>query len=192
MNEVELNIINYYIPPSSSCPQGNKASPQDLLFSSKTITVGDANARRSLWSSSNQEDTQCSELSWKTEITLGSDHFPMKIELNKDTEVRASKRTFVKLSRADWDSFEQETEELFLSEEEPSEAHSGEKVFRKTLNTASPYINPSGRIPKVKPNIQPEASRLIKQRDETKINNQHSVMNAKIVFLYFKNRMENW
>ena len=238
MNEVELNIINYYIPPSSSCPQGYKASLQDLLSSSKTILVGDANAHSSLWHSSNQEDTRGSELaeeikdssfgvlntdhptrlprgdqpsspeismassdllldlSWKTEITLGSDHLPMKIELKRDTEVRAPKRTFVNLSRADWDTFKQETEELFLSEEEPSDTHSGEKVFRKILNTASAHNIPSGRIPKAKPNIPPAASRLIKQRDETRRNNPHSkdipTLNARIDFLISKQRMEKW
>ena len=35
------------------------------------------------------------DLTWKTEITLGSDHLPLKIELKRDTETRAPKRTFV-------------------------------------------------------------------------------------------------
>ena len=74
--------------------------------------------------------------------------------------------------------------------------HSGEKVFRKILNTASAHNIPSGRIPKAKPNIPPAASRLIKQRDETRRNNPHSedipTLNARIDFLISKQRMEKW
>ena len=195
MNEVELNIINYYIPPSSSCPQGYKASLQDLLSTDHPTRLPRGDQPSSPDISMASSDLLL-DLSWKTEITLGSDHLPMKIELKKDTEVRAPKRTFVNLSRADWDTFKQETEELFLSEEEPSDAHSGEKVFRKILNTASAHNIPSGRIPKAKPNIPPEASRLIKQRDETRRNNPHSedipTLNARIDFLISKQRMEKW
>ena len=54
--DLDINVINIYIPPQSSCPQNFQASISPLLDnSSNTIIIGDINAHDDLWSPGNND-----------------------------------------------------------------------------------------------------------------------------------------
>ena len=58
LGETNVNIINAYIPPSSSCDSNYTASISNLLKLEDSIIVGDFNAHHSLWHSKLQADTR--------------------------------------------------------------------------------------------------------------------------------------
>ena len=58
LGETNINIINTYIPPSSSCDSNYTASISNLLKLEDSIIVGDFNAHHSLWHSKLQADTR--------------------------------------------------------------------------------------------------------------------------------------
>ena len=58
LGETNVNIINTYIPPSSSCDSNYTASISSLLKLEDSIIVADFNAHHSLWHSILQADTR--------------------------------------------------------------------------------------------------------------------------------------
>ena len=75
-----INIINMYIPPASSCSQGYKANIETYIPIDDAIIVGDINAHDALWHSPLQ-DTRGTEIS----ETIGSSMLGV---LNQDTPTR--------------------------------------------------------------------------------------------------------
>ena len=52
----DVNIINLYIPPNSSCPPGYTASISNFLHMKDTLILGDLNAHDTLWHSQLSDD----------------------------------------------------------------------------------------------------------------------------------------
>ncbi len=113
---------------------------------------------------------------WSTQNALGSDHLPIIISLPNanNSPLQAPKRTFINLVKADWDKFQLQTESQFADIPLPTDVRSGEKTFRNIILASSKQHIPAGRYPQFRPNIPEDASRLMKQRDETRKNNPTS------------------
>ena len=106
---------------------------------------------------------------WSTLTTLNSDHLPILIQLGGaflTTFPEPPHRTFMNFRRANWDSFQEETEVAFALTEPPTTCGSGEKVFRRILTTAGKHHIPSGHVPFMIPGLSTTAKRLIEERDE--------------------------
>lgn len=58
----EISIVNIYIPPTSSCPSGYKASISHLLNLDNCILAGDLNAHHPLWDSNLTPDQRGEDL----------------------------------------------------------------------------------------------------------------------------------
>ncbi len=110
---------------------------------------------------------------WSTQKALSSDHLPIIVKLPKanNSPLQAPKRTFVNLAKADWNNFQLQTESQFADTPLPTDVRNNEKTFRNIILAASKQNIPAGRYPEFRPNIPEDASRLMKERDETRKNN---------------------
>lgn len=54
----EIQLVNVYIPPSSSCPSGYSASIEHLLRTNDSLLMGDLNAHHSSWHSAKSDDAR--------------------------------------------------------------------------------------------------------------------------------------
>ena len=77
----DITLVNYYIPPTSSCPSGFSPDFRQILCSGPALILGDANCHHDHWHSSGEEDTRGRNLA---EIIDVSD-FTI---LNEDTPTR--------------------------------------------------------------------------------------------------------
>ena len=75
---------------------------------------------------------------WNIESALGSDHRPITVSIGCEvTKLDNGGRKFINFRKADWDLFRESTEEIFKNATKPTNAHIGEKFFRKTLIKAA-------------------------------------------------------
>ena len=104
---------------------------------------------------------------WSTEVTLGSDHLPIIINIRLERPVlRHARRTFVNFRRARWADFSRYVEYRVNRLRPPSSAHKAERIFRKILLRATRRFIPCGRHRMDTPAIPTELRRLIRERDE--------------------------
>jgi len=106
-------------------------------------------------------------LNWHTLTTLNSDHLPILISF-PDPHKKQSKRpikTYFNFKKADWDLFTTESEIVFSSLPNPSSCQTGEKLFRKTILSASKRSIPAGFRKNFIPQTSVEVTSLILQRD---------------------------
>ena len=120
-------------------------------------------------------------LSWHTLPTLNSDHLPIFIS-NPNQNLNPSRpfKTFLNFQKANWDSFTNETENLFSNLPFPSSASINEHTFRQILLTASKHSVPAGFRKNHIPNFPPNVSPLIQERDTLR---QTDPTNPRIVLL---------
>ena len=110
--------------------------------------------------------------SWTVHSALNSDHLPIIITLNTKTQkVKAEDKTFVNVSKANWDGFSSFTEEIFARIPKHNNVIQSEKSFRNILNKAAKKYIPAGRIPNIIHEIPTEAANLIDKRDQMKAAN---------------------
>jgi len=109
---------------------------------------------------------------WTANTSLGSDHIPLHIKLSKTIKkTPAPKRTFINFKKADWQSFENYTEEIFETAPHNSNIHASEKFLRNIINNAAKKFTPRGRIPKIINAMPTETVRLIEERDQLRKTN---------------------
>ena len=107
-------------------------------------------------------------ITWKTEITLSSDHLPILISLTADYDFRKNNSkhfTYINFSKADWPGFKDYTEFYFSRARKIKNVHEGEKYFRKIVNEAASQFIPAGRIPQTYNALPTATARLIDERD---------------------------
>ena len=101
---------------------------------------------------------------WETITTMGSDHVPIIITMSSSINFR----------KANWESFQNQTEERFESLPEPTNIYTAEKTFRKIVQKAANQNIPAGRIIDTIPEIPSSAREKIERRDMIRTNNPES------------------
>ena len=234
----DTNIINVYIPPTSSCTAGFKPNITALLPDGDSLVLGDFNAHDPLWHSSIQ-DTRGADIAeeignsaygvinenqptrlpsngqatspdislastsimtsteWKTETSLGSDHLPIIIKIGTTIKPSFSDhRNFINFNKANWEKFNNITEEKFQSLPDPTDVHKAEKEFRKIINKAAKRTIPGGRIKEIIPEIPTSTADKIKERDNIRSTNPHSPdianLNREILHEISNHRQTKW
>jgi len=113
--------------------------------------------------------------SWKVDIALGSDHLPILTSLTstevKPERIEAPKRVFINFNKADWQGFQQFTEDQFSAVTPTGDPMKDEKTFRMIINKASKRFIPAGRIPLTFNAMPTEAVRMMEERDRLRENN---------------------
>ena len=104
-NNTSFRVINYYIPPTSSCPEGYSASTEPLLKTDNTLVLGDANAHDPLWHSP-LVDTRGNKLAGEIEFSdygVLNENTPTRIPSNNQpTSPDVSLASMSLLTSAEW------------------------------------------------------------------------------------------
>ena len=104
-NNTSFRVINYYIPPTSSCPEGYSASTEPLLKTDNILVLGDANAHDPLWYSS-LVDTRGNKLAGEIEFSdygVLNENTPTRIPSNNQpTSPDVSLASMSLLTSAEW------------------------------------------------------------------------------------------
>ncbi|KAM7363422.1 uncharacterized protein ACRADG_000333 [Cochliomyia hominivorax] len=109
---------------------------------------------------------------WQTVVSLGSDHLPIIVSLERPNDfIVSERRTYMNQKKADWRGFREFTDHRFGELPVPSNVRIAERKFRETINTAVARFVPSGRISVVRPHFPAEAARLADERDDTRNTN---------------------
>ena len=135
--------------------------------------------------------------SWKIDNSLSSDHLPIILSIS--AEIKKSNTpnfTYVNYNKADWNKFQEYTENIFSVAREVTDVFEAEKYFSKTIQEAAGKFIPAGRIPRTYNALPTEAARLIDERDNLKTNNPADiripVLNNNINKLIRDHRKEKW
>ncbi len=103
---------------------------------------------------------------------MKSDHLPIIISLTAELKKSNSKPyTYINFSNANWQGFQDLTENFFEKARPVTNIHKAEKHFRKTLQRAACKYIPAGRLPKTYNALPTDAAKLIEIRDEFRNNN---------------------
>ena len=134
---------------------------------------------------------------WETKTALGSDHLPIIITVN--TNIQPSKsdfRKYVNFKKANWDKFQDITENRFNRLPEPENVHKAEKKFRQIINQTSKKTIPGGRIKDVVPEIPTETANKMRERDDLRTSNPDSPdiqsLNREILHEINQHRKSKW
>ena len=103
-NNTSFRVINYYIPPTSSCPEGYSASIEPLLKTDNTLVLGDANAHDPLWHSP-LIDTRGNKLAGEIEFSdygVLNENTPTRLPSNQPTSPDVSLASMSLLTSAEW------------------------------------------------------------------------------------------
>ena len=112
---------------------------------------------------------------WTTHTSMGSDHLPIVIELSSSLHtIRSENRTYINFNKADWERFNNISEEQFNKQDPIINVHKAEKVFRKIINKTSKQCIPGGRIKDIIPEIPTDAARKIEIRNNLRNTNPES------------------
>ncbi|ESO07572.1 hypothetical protein HELRODRAFT_170118 [Helobdella robusta] len=96
-SDTDINIINIYIPPQSTCPTGFTASISKFLLIPNVVLLGDVNAHDPLWYSSLEdtrgealaseiENSGCSTLNLDTPTHLPASGQPSSPDISVDSD----------------------------------------------------------------------------------------------------------
>ena len=134
---------------------------------------------------------------WETRTNLGSDHLPIVIKLETDLKPTISEnRTFINFKKANWEEFQQTTEEEFSKIEAPTDIYKGEQIFRNIINKAAKTSIPAGRIKSIYPEIPTEAVNKMKERDQLRNEDPQSIriqdINKEIDKIINTHKREKW
>ena len=104
---------------------------------------------------------------WETVTSLGSDHLPIIITISTNIKPSYSEnRKYINFNKADWKTFQEETEKEFSNLNTPSNVHKAEVTFRSIINKVAKRTIPGGRIKETIPEIPTETLDKIYKRDE--------------------------
>jgi hypothetical protein len=113
-------------------------------------------------------------LQWTTKTDLNSDHLPIIIKYHiKNKPTHKSKTTFTNYKKADWTGFSNYIDENLTTNEitNISSLKSAIQHLTHTIQKAANIYIPKGHIKKYEPNLSPEITSLIKQRNALKRQN---------------------
>jgi hypothetical protein len=102
---------------------------------------------------------------WTADVALNSDHLPISISFLDDQAPPCSAKTYVNFKRTKWGLWTSETESKFANVPLPTNAATGEKVFRKILQDASKHHISAGFRKDFWPGMPREAVDLAEERD---------------------------
>ena len=109
---------------------------------------------------------------WETHTALSSDHLPITLSIESTIRPSFSKhRQFINFKKANWNLFQEITEDKFAKVKPPKSVEKGEKVFRKIVNKAAKKVIPKGRIKEISPPIPQEAKDKMQLRDRIRSEN---------------------
>ncbi|KAM7356297.1 uncharacterized protein ACRADG_002101 [Cochliomyia hominivorax] len=109
---------------------------------------------------------------WQTVVSLGSDHLPIIVSLERPNDfIVSERRTYMNQKKADWRGFREFTDRRFGELPVPSNVRIAERKFREIINAAVARFVPSGRISVVRPHFPAEAARLADERDDIRNTN---------------------
>ncbi|XP_073821612.1 uncharacterized protein [Musca autumnalis] len=112
------------------------------------------------------------DVTWQPVISLGSDHLPILISINRPPDfITSERRTFINHGKADWQGFREFTNQHFRELPSPSDVRVAERKFRDIITAAAARFIPAGRIPEIRPNFPAEATGLANERDELRRTN---------------------
>ncbi len=134
---------------------------------------------------------------WKLDTSLSSDHLPIIISISAELrKTNTPNYTYVNYNKADWDKFQEYTENIFSTAREVTDVFEAEKYFSKILQEAAGKYIPAGRIPRTYNALPTEAATLIDERDNIKRNNPGDdripELNKNINKLIRDHRKEKW
>lgn len=175
----QIDISNYGILNERNYPTRKTAACQ----SSPDLTLASAN--------------YLPVITWNTDTTLGSDHLPIILTLNRTiNKIRSEKKTYINFVKANWTEFERYTEQSFSETQIPNDVIIGEKTFRNILDRARKLHIPSGRILDVLPNFPSSAVKLADERDIIRAINpadpKISELNKDISKLVYEHKKTKW
>ena len=113
-----------------------------------------------------------SSSSWKTEISLNSDHLPIIIDIEANiTKKKSQDRVYINFAKANWAKFTEKTELIFSDAYITDDVHKDERFFRNTIQDVAAEFIPAGRIMHTINEIPTEALHDIEERDRIRRNN---------------------
>ncbi|UYV72172.1 hypothetical protein LAZ67_9002061 [Cordylochernes scorpioides] len=142
---------------------------------------------------------------WQILKSIGSDHLPILIEISTKTKTSSIKEKFWNFKKANWNLYQQNTNEDFRKE--PTRINDLEQnwlSFKNTIIKAAKVSIPRGNIKKWIPNYTHQAKdiqTLITKRNElqkkytqnqTNCRTELNIVNAKIKRLYVNMKREKW
>ena len=130
----QLMCINS--PSHTRRPQAGRTSSPDLSFTNPHLGI---NAR------------------WEPIVTLNSDHLPIIIDLDgwfSSPPEPSGPSRFTNYRKADWVTFERETERALSYKQPPTSADAGEKILRRILQKATRRNIPQGKIADYTPGVK--------------------------------------
>ena len=134
---------------------------------------------------------------WSTEVSLSSDHLPILIRMSTEMKkVSTDKKTYINFAKADWQGFQQYTEDKLSACNLNNNVHASERTIRQIINKAAKKFIPSGRLPHIFNAMSSETANLIKERDEVRKTDQDDLrlreLNKNINLSIKKHRQDKW
>ena len=104
--------------------------------------------------------------SWSTHTALSSDHLPIIIKVESNLgKIHSENKTFINFNKANWEEFQNYTEQEFSNYTFKNNVHEDERFFRNIINKAAKLHIPSGRISTIRNCLPTETSKLIDERN---------------------------
>jgi hypothetical protein len=118
----------------------------------------------------------------------------------QEATITPSSKTFTNIAKANWQLFKEKTEEMFgrtvLPDRTTASPPKMERVFRHILTKVSRRCVPSGRHRTHQPGISAEAKKLMKQRDQLRVNDPTSpnitILNDRITRAIDQEKRDKW
>lgn len=136
-------------------------------------------------------------IDWKTKVALDSDHIPIIISIPVEiTKCKSDRNTYINFLKADWESYNQHTEQKFANIRAPRNVHHAEKTLRTIICKSARLFIPAGSYHEVRPNFPTAAARMADERDtlrETQPGDPRiKILSDEIRHLVNEHKREKW
>ncbi|GIY32229.1 putative RNA-directed DNA polymerase from transposon BS [Caerostris darwini] len=215
-----INIFNLYHPPNN---QKLDLDALEGLFTKATVLLGDLNAKHTAWGCAleNNRGQDLENLSndkaflflnngthtYRSHIVdyVGSDHYPILIELDYDIKTYGNKNIYWNFKKANWTLFEKNLNEQLQKNPITENLENEWFVFKHSIFTAAEGAVPRGKHKKTRPaftNDSQDLQKLLAKRehllqshnlnDNTDARIELNKINAEIKREYCSIKQSNW